>query len=147
MLLLTFLVSACGGGQDAGPAHDPEAELRAWVATGEARAEEKDRSGLLEMIAESYADGRGNDRKKIGDMLRVFFLRQHTVALLTNIDEINLMGDTAAQLVVTVGMAGTGDSALGVRANAYNFEFELEKPGDDWLLIGARWGRVGRDMR
>jgi len=142
LVLASLAVVSCGGS-----VHDPEAELRAWVNTAEARAEDKDRRGLLAMISEGYADGRGNDREQIGNMLRVYFLRQESVAILTSIDEITLMGDTAAQVSVTVGMAGTDASALGMRANAYNFEFELEKPDDDWLLLGARWGQVGRDMR
>jgi len=56
------------------------------------------------------------------------------------------MGETAALVTLTVGMAGTDASALGVRADAYNFEFELENTGDEWMLIGARWGEIGREM-
>ena len=74
-------------------------------------------------------------------------MRQESVALLTKIDSIEMMGDDAALVNVTVGMAGTDANSIGVSANAYNFEFELENPGDEWMLIGARWGRVGRDMR
>ena len=51
-----------------------------------------------------------------------------------------MMGDTAAMVDVTVGMAGTNNDVLGLSADAYRFEFELEKPDDEWVLIGARWG-------
>ena len=98
------------------------------------------------MISETYIDARGNNRESIGDMLRLYFFRQQSIALLTSIDEIELMGDTAALVNVTVGMAGTG-GAIGLDADAYRFEFELEKPDDEWLLIGARWGGIGRDLR
>jgi hypothetical protein len=144
--LICALLAACGGGSDAGPESNPEDELRDWVDTAEARAEDKDRGALLSMISDAYVDGRGNDREKIGNLLRVYFLRQQDVAILTSIDDISLMGNTAAQVNVTVGMAGTNASALGVQAHAYNFEFELEKPDEEWLLIGARWGRVGGDL-
>ena len=146
--LVSALLAACGGSDPepaAGP--DPRDELRDWVDTAEAVAEDKDRRGLLSMISENYADGRGNDREKVGDILRVYFMRAESIALLTSIDEIELMGDTAALVDVTVGMAGTDASALGLSAKAYKFEFELEKPADEWMLIGARWGKVGRDLR
>lgn len=126
---------------------DPEAALRAWVADAEIAAEEKDRSGLLAMISENYADSRGNDHKRIGDMLRIYFFRQQHIALLTSIDEISMMGDSAALLQLTVGMAGTNNSALGVSADAYEFEFELELVDENWMLIGARWGELGGKMR
>ena len=60
--------------------------------------------------------------------------------MLTKIDNIEMMGDTAAMVDVTVGMAGTNNDVLGLSADAYRFEFELEKPDDEWVLIGARWG-------
>lgn len=143
ILFISFsLVAACGGAPDS----DPEQEIRAWVARGEAAAEEKDRGDLLDMISADYADGRGNDHDGIGDMLRVYFFRQNSIALLTSIDNITMLGDTAAMVDLTVGMAGTNTGAIGLSADAYKFEFELEKSADDWLLIGARWGALGGDL-
>lgn len=140
--LICAYLAGCGGGAD----EAPEQALRAWVDTAEAAAEEKDRRGLLAMISENYVDSRGNDHEQIGNVLRVYFLRQQSIALLTSIDDIVVMGDTAAQVNLTVGMAGTGAGALGIRADAYNFELELESTDDEWMLIGARWGEVGREM-
>jgi hypothetical protein len=141
-LICAFLAGCGGGGSDAAP----EQALRAWVDAAETAAEEKDRRGLLAMISENYADSRGNDHEQIGNVLRLYFLRQQSIALLTSIDDIVVMGDTAAQVNLTVGMAGTDASALGIRADAYNFELELESTDDEWMLIGARWGEVGREM-
>jgi len=140
--LMMLLLSACGGS-----ATDPEAALREWVARGEAAAEGKDRRGLLELISADYADSRGNDRDKIGDILRAYFFRQQSIALLTGIDEITFYDDTAAQVTLRVGMAGTNGGALGFSADAYQFELELQKPDDEWLLIGARWGELGGELR
>lgn len=142
--LCLSLVAACGGES---AEYNPEDELREWVARGEAAAEEKDRSELLDMISVDYADSRGNDRDGIGDMLRIYFFRQNSIALLTGIDSISMLGDTAAMIDLTVGMAGTNSGGIGLNADAYRFEFELEKLDDDWLLIGARWGELGRDLR
>ena len=136
------LIAACGE-----PPPGPEEALRAWVARGEAAAEDKDRGELLDMISASYADSRGNDRERIGDLLRLYFLRQQSIALLTSIDDIRVVGESAATIDLTVGMAGTRGGAIGLDADAYRFEFELEKPGDEWLLIGARWGELGGELR
>ena len=136
------LLAACGGSGD-----DPEAALRAWVADAEAFAEDKDRGGLLDMISEDYADGRGNDHEKIGNMLRLYFFRAGKVAFLTSIDDISILDETAAMVNLTVGMAGTELGQFGINADAYRFELELENNNDVWMLIGARWGEVGREMR
>lgn len=125
----------------------PEEALRAWVAQGEAYAESKDRPGLVDMISPAYSDARGNSRDDIENLFRVYFLRQNTVALLTRIDELRVIGDTAAELVLTVGMAGTGDGVFRFSADAYRFEMELERDGDDWLLLSARWGELGENAR
>ncbi len=140
--LICAFLTGCGGGPEAGP----EEAVRAWVDAAETIAEDKDRRGLLAMISENYADSRGNDYVQINSLFRFYFLRQKSVVLFTSIDDIVVMGDTAAKVTLTVGMAGTDSSALGVRADAYKFELELENTDDDWLLIGARWGEIGSDL-
>lgn len=129
------------------PASDPEAALREWLASAETAAEEKDRGELMALISESYMDSRGNDRDQVNDILRLYFLRQESIALITGIDEVSLIGDTAALVRLTVGMAGTSNRALGISADAYRFELELESHDDEWLLIGARWGELGGQLR
>ena len=49
--------------------------------------------------------------------------------------------------MLTVGMAGTEDSLLGISADAYQFSLELEKNAGDWLLISARWGQIGKELQ
>ena len=142
LMICTLLLASCGGNDGS-----PSDALREWVSAAERAAEEKDRGELLSMISRSYADSRGNNHDKIGDTLRAYFFRQQSIALLTNIDEISLMGDSAALVNVTVGMAGTKNSAFGINADAYEFELELELIDDDWMLIGARWGELGENLR
>ena len=135
-------LTACGG-----PDVGPEAALRAWVAQGHELAEDKDRSGLVDMISAGYTDARGNSRDDISDMFRIYFFRTHSVALITNIEELEVFGDDAGEIVLTVGMAGTHDGTFGFSAEAYRFEMELERQGGDWLLTSARWGELGDDLR
>jgi len=142
LMLACCVLAACGD-----PPESPEAEIRAWVANGQRLAEEKDRRSLMDMISPSYRDARGNERGDIENMFRVYFLRQNTIELLTSIEDIRVFGDTAAELDMTVGMAGTNDGVLGFSANAYNFEMELVRDDDEWTLISARWGEVGDEVR
>jgi len=128
------------------PPTPPEEAVRAWVAEGQRRAEEKDRRGLVRMISPDYADSRGNERDDIENLFRLYFLRQHNVVLLTNIEEIRVFGGSAAEFDLTVGMAATNDGVLGFSADAYHFEMELVREGDDWLLIAGRWGEVGGEI-
>ena len=140
--VVMMLLVACGE-----PRSEPEAEVRAWVAAGVEAAESKERRGLIGQVSSSYADARGNDRSDIENMLRVYFFRQHKIGLLTKIEEITIYGDTAARLIMTVGMAGTNDGVLGFSADAYRFDMELEKDGGEWLLIAARWGELGNELK
>jgi len=130
------ILSACGG-----PEAGPKEQLRQWVIRGEEAAEAKERRELIEMISPAYADARGNERPDIEAMLRVYFFRQNSITLLTNIEEVRLIADSAAQI------EGQNDSVLGFSADAYRFELELVREGDDWVLISARWGELGEEAR
>lgn len=139
--LLCVCLSACGG-----PVEGPDEAIRSWVRQGQELAEAKDRRGLVDMISPTYTDARGNSRDDIENMFRMYFLRQNKVALITRIEELNTFADSAAELVLTVGMAGTNDGRLGFSADAFRFEMEFELDGDEWLLTSARWGELGDDL-
>jgi len=101
---------------------------------------------MMALISPSYSDARGNERDDVENMFRAYFLRQNNIKLLTKIDAVRVFGEDAAELDLTVGMAGTNDGVFGFSANAYAFEMELVREGDDWLLISARWGEVGGEI-
>lgn len=136
------LLAACSG-----PSGSAEDAVRGWVDQGVELAKEKNRRGLVRMISPDYTDGRGNDRDAIEDMFRFYFLRADDIGLLTRIEDVTVHGDTAAELLLSVAMAGTTDGVLGFSADAYRFEMELEREGDDWLLIGARWAELGEELK
>lgn len=138
LLTIALLVTACGGERIG-----PEAEIRAWVDAMQQDAEDERRRSIMKRIAEGYADGRGNSRDDIDGMLRVWFLRRDGITLLVNIEDIEVIADTAANVRLTVGMAGTGAGVFGVSADAYRFELELVAGEDDWELLSARWGELG----
>lgn len=140
-LVCSAIVSACSGSTTA-----PEEQLRQWLSEGAEAAEAKERRALVGMISPAYADPRGNDRDDIEGMLRFYFFRVNKVKLLTSIEEIRVFDDSAAEIDLTVAMAGTSDRALGFSAEAVKFQLELERDGDDWVLISARWGELGEEM-
>lgn len=140
-VVIATALAACGG-----PDGGPEAAIHAWVERGEAAAESKDRGDLVDMISPAYADARGHSREDLENLMRIYFLRESRVALITRIDELNVIGDSAAELVLQVGMAGTDGGVLDFDADAYRFEMELVLEDDDWLLISARWGGLGDEV-
>jgi hypothetical protein len=139
--ILCVLMTACGG-----PSTEPEEALRQWIAEAEAAAEDLDRRGLVSMVSGRYADARGNDREAVDRLLRLYFLRQKSVVLVVKIDKLTVMDETAAEVLVTAAGVGMTTRALGVNADSYQFLLELEKEGDEWMLIGARWGEPGQEL-
>ena len=124
-----------------------EDQIRAWVDRGHEAAEAKDRGELVDMISPTYADSRGNSRDDIENLFRFYFLRTNKVGLLVSVDDIEVFDNTAAEVMLTVGMGATTDSALGFNADAYNFALELENDGDGWLLVSGRWSELGNELR
>jgi hypothetical protein len=144
-MLLATLFAACG------PSLAPEEAVRQWLADAQSAAEAGDRGQLMGMVSPAYADARGNDREAIDRMLRLIFLRSRNILLVSKIDQLTLVGDpataSAAMVSLTVGMAGSDSGVLGLSADAYRFELELEKHDAGWQLIGARWEQVGQALR
>ena len=143
--LTAFLAAAlasCGE-----PPGSAEQQLRAWVDRGHEAAENKDRDALMDMIAPTYSDARGNSREDIENLFRFHFLRAKKVGLLVSIDDIAVFDDTAARVMLTVAMGATTDSALGLNADAWKFELDLENSGGDWLLVSGRWSDIGNELR
>jgi hypothetical protein len=143
--LLAAILAACG------PSAAPEDAVRRWLAEAQSAAEARDRGRLMDMVSSAYADARGNDRDDIERMLRLPFLRSRNILLVTKVDDLALAGDadgpSAAAVSLTVGIAGSDAGMLGLSADAYRFELDLERQDDGWQLIGARWGEVGQALR
>ncbi|MGI9272428.1 MAG: hypothetical protein ACR2QT_11675 [Woeseiaceae bacterium] len=143
-ILVALLAGSLLGCGD--PPTEPEEAVRAWVATGHSLAEDKKRRDLMDMVSPAYSDARGNERADIENLFRFYFLRANGIALLPKINEVRIFGDSAAEIDLTVGMAATNDGVLGFSADAYHFELELVRDGDEWLLISGRWGEVGEEL-
>lgn len=139
-LVLAFTVG-CGGSSSG-----PEAQVREWLSAAQSAAEAKERRKLMGMVSEGYRDGRGYGRGNVETMLTAYFFRQKSVQVVASVEEVRVFGDTAAEVDVTIGLAGSNDGVLGFSASAYNMSLELQQESGDWMLISARWGRVGEKL-
>lgn len=139
VVLITFylILTACGGS-----VLPREAALRAWVNEMESAAEEQNRAAILDKISERYVDARGNSRQDIGEQLRLYFFRQRNLSFVTRIESLKFSDKSAADMRVTLAVAGTNAGLAGFNANGYRINLELEKVDARWLLIGAQWGRL-----
>jgi len=120
-------------------ARDADAEVRALVAAAERAAEARDTGFFRDVVAESYADTRGNGRDEIIDLVRGFFFLNTSLEVINRIDEIVLAGDEAATVTLQTAVLGrsAGRGVLGVDADLYAIELELVRQGSAWRIIGA----------
>ncbi|MEO1036331.1 MAG: hypothetical protein AAFX44_12310 [Pseudomonadota bacterium] len=139
---LLVLLGACSDGS-----LTPEASIRAWVAESEALAEEKAFRKLAGRVAEHYEDARGNDKARIIAQLRAMTLGQARMEAVTSIDSIELFGDDAARVTLTLRFASVESELRGFDVGTYLVQLELAQVSDDWQVYAARWGRNERDMR
>lgn len=138
-VLLALAFGGC-----AGPA-DPEAQLRALITAAEAAAEQRDTGFFRDLIAPGYADSRGNDRQRLIDYLRGYFLVHREIDVVSRIATVEVSGADAARIVVHAGILGrrAGQPALaGLAADLYRIELELVGGDGAWRVIGASWERA-----
>ena len=138
VVLALSLIPACSSEPDT-----PEARVRAYLAAGEVAAEERDLTGLKEMISTGYKDREGRDRRSLVQLMAGYFFRHRSLHLLTQIEEITFPSENRARVVLLAAMAASPvadtDSLLSLRADLYRFELELAVEDSEWKLVSAAW--------
>lgn len=112
------------------------------IEAGERAAESRDATALAALVADDYADRRGNDADGIRRYARGYLLTHQSVRLVTRIDEVELMGDELARVQVSVGMLGRdaeADSAWDLAADIRVFDLRLALDDGEWRVIRADW--------
>lgn len=141
LLIVVSFVGACSSERD-----DPEAQVRALLAQGEAAAEKKESGVLRGMISEKYSDSQGQDKKAVEAILRYYFLRNESIHLFTRIQQITIPKPDAAQAVVMVAMAGQpiadARELERLRADLHRFEITLARENGEWKVTRAEWRRA-----
>jgi hypothetical protein len=136
MALLTLLLVACG------PEQTPEAQVRSVIAAGEAAAEARDLSALMELVAADFRDEQVGGREELQQYLRGYLITHQSIHLLTRVDSVDLPYRDMAKVSLTVGTLGRDSaaaSALELAADVYDVQLELQLDGGDWRVTRASW--------
>ena len=133
--LLLLMAAACSR-------TSPEEQIRALVAAAEEGAEARDLSDVMALVSDRYVDAQGQDKSAVRDVVGGYLLINHSVHLLTRVEDVKFPSDTIATARVTVGMLGQQDDAAGdwsLAADVYEFDLRFMKEGDQWRLQSASW--------
>lgn len=137
--LAVIAVLVCGCSAD-----DPATVIEQLIEESETAAESRDTGHFRGLIAESYVDSRGNDRERLINLIRGYFLAHQSIDVFSRIESVQLIADDAAQVVVLAGVLARrpGEGLLaGFDGRLYRVELELVHDGGDWQIIGADWER------
>lgn len=116
-----------------------DVEIQRFVDETVAAASARDTGYFRGVVADSYVDSRGNDRDRVIDMIRGFFLVNSRIDAAAEIVSVQWSGTESARLVVAARIDGNTGSM------SPQLEIELLRDGSDWAVIGARWEeRSGR---
>lgn len=138
-MLAAIAVLACGCS-----AGDPATVIEQLIEETEIAAEARDTGHFRGLIANSYADSHGNDRERLINLIRGYFLAHQSIDVFSRIETVELRGDDAAEIVVLAGMLARrpGEGLLeGFDGRLYRLELELVENDGDWQVIGAAWER------
>ncbi len=138
-----ILATACALACSSAPS-TPEDQIRAVLAELEASAEAKDAGAMKQHVSDAYADAQGNDKRAIAQLVAFHLLRNQSVYLLTRVSKIAITEPGQGSAEVFVAMAGTPiagpEALLGLRADLYRFDLQLEnEPDGAWRILSAEW--------
>lgn len=138
ILLGASLLGACGG-----PPQSPRQQIEAWVDTVQQAAEDRDAGAIAKQLAPDYADAREHDRDALERFLRLYFLRERHVEVVTHLRNIDFPYQDMARIKVDVLIAGrhAGGSILNLGAGRYTVQVELKLLDGKWLATWADWHR------
>jgi hypothetical protein len=121
----------------------PRQLIQEAIVAAKEGAEEKDISGIAELLSPQYKDTNDQDRAAVLGMVRLQFLRAQSIYLFMRIPAIHVQGPDRAEATVLVAMASTPIAAAtqlaGLSANLYKFELQFATEGGKWRVLTASW--------
>jgi hypothetical protein len=142
-LRVSLALLAAAGLLSCGESSSPEDELRTLVAEGVRAAEEGDLDALVELVAEDYADDRGNDRRALRLTVGYYLRSYGTLHLLHRVTGVEIEAEGESRIAFAVAMAarpigGAGDLAE-LEADLMRVELRAARREGDWKVVWARW--------
>jgi len=138
--VILLLLAGCG------EPDSPENRIRQLIADGEAAVEARSVGDVRNLVSENYLDGKKRTRRDLTRLLAGYFLRNKSIHLLVQVNEILVEEPDRARAVIYVAMAGRplGDvSQLPlVRADLYRIELELTEVEGEWRVTGGAWRKA-----
>lgn len=123
-------------------------KVKAVITNIQKASEEKDVKQVLARLAKSYQDPQGFDRESIKALLVGYFFRHQKVHAYIPDIAISIEGTSAKaefQAVLTGGTAGSAANILPESLGVYAFDVSLRKEENEWMVVSARWNKIGED--
>ena len=144
VLLVFLLLMGCSGESE----RTPEAQVRAYLDAAEIALEHRSLSEVSRLISPAYSDSEGRDHRAMKRLLMGYFLRHKTIHILKQVQEITLLDDNVARVVLYAGVAGnrpqTEDALTHWRGDLIRLEAEVISRDDEWRLESASWRQASR---
>jgi hypothetical protein len=128
-------LAACGGRDS------PEAQVRAVIVAGETAAEERDLSGLMDLVSTQYRDDDGRDRAELQRYVHGYLIANQSIHLLTRIDSVEFPYRDLARVSLTLGTLGRDAStatSFDLAADVERLTLELQLDDGDWKVTRAQ---------
>ena len=136
LLAVSLQLTACSRGSD-------EEQIRGVIDAAEAAAEARDTSDFLKLIADHYRDSEGNDKARLQQFLRGYFITHPKIELLVRIQEIRIETAENARVRIEFALVGTrveGDASNALTGETESLLIDLKRIDSDWRVV-----RVARD--
>ncbi len=142
-LILTSL-TGCSREQDS-----PEAQIRALLKNAELAAESGDFRELTKLLTDNFQDSRGRDKQAISKLLRIYFLRNKSIHLITRIQSVDFPAPDHAQVELAIAMTAKPtheqQGILNINADMHRFNLSIVKQDNkDWQVLYLKWDRKTR---
>lgn len=125
----------------------PDAQVRAVIAAGEAAAEARDLSGILEHVSADFRGDSDGGPDELRQVLRGYLVMHQSVHLLTRVDSVEFPYRDYARVRLTVGTLGresAGATAFDLAADVHDVVLELRLEDDAWKVVRAEWQSTRR---
>ncbi|MEW8400339.1 MAG: hypothetical protein AB2717_06545 [Candidatus Thiodiazotropha sp.] len=144
--LLPLLISLMYGGCSDRPP-SVEEQLQQLLNQAETHLEARDLSSAMAFVDPAYSDGDGRDFRALRAMLVGYFLRHKSIHIISKVDQIELLPEGDAEVVVFAGLAGSPQQVeQGLsqwRGDLLRLKLLFVAQGDgEWRLRSAEWRRA-----